>query len=95
MKVLASFGLAAIALSSVALGAPVPKADPVTIVEEIIAKVNGEIVTRGELERNLEQLRAEYQQRGLEGAKLEEAVQTAEKDLLRNEIDQLLLVHST
>lgn len=68
-----------------------PAADIATI-EEIIAKVNGDIITRGEVERQQKNLEAELRQQGLSGSRLREAVETRGKDALRDKIDQLLLV---
>lgn len=64
----------------------------VRIVEEIVAKVNGDIITRGEIERTRQGLELQLRQQGLTGAKLEQAVKEREKDALRDQIDQLLLV---
>jgi parvulin-like peptidyl-prolyl isomerase len=64
----------------------------VRIVEEIVAKVNGDIITRGEIERTRQQLEQEFRQQGLNGAKLAEAVREQGKNALRDQIDQLLLV---
>ena len=68
-----------------------PAAD-VRVVEEIAAKVNSEIITRGELEkarRDAEQgLRAE----GLTGPRLAEALAEANANALQSQIDQILLV---
>lgn len=65
----------------------------VQLVEEIIAKVNGQIITRGQLaERRTylaEQLREEN---GLSGDALEAALNKGSADFLRDQIDQLLLV---
>ncbi len=61
------------------------------LVEEIIAKVNGDIVTRSEIERSRKVAEVEMRQRGLTGARLNEAASAAEKDFLRDRIDQLLL----
>lgn len=68
--------------------------DPqVHLVEEIIAKVNGEIITRGELQRQKEFIALDLQQqKGLSGAALEAAVNAGASEALRDEIDQLLLV---
>ncbi len=66
---------------------------PVTVLEEIIAKVNGDIVTRGEIERTRRTIEAELRsQQNLNGVRLQTAVQEREKDILRERIDQLLLV---
>src|SRR6266496_1311983 len=64
----------------------------VRVVEEIVAKVNGDIITRGELERSRQQLTEELQQSGLNGSKLQTALKEKENDVLRDQIDQLLLV---
>jgi parvulin-like peptidyl-prolyl isomerase len=81
MKFLSVF-LAAISVSMAA---------DVAVVEEIVAKVNGDIITRGDLERARRSLVSELQQQGYNGLRLEEAVKEHEKDLLRDRIDQLLL----
>lgn len=73
------------------LCAPLVKAD-VAVVEEIVAKVNGEIITRSELGRSRRQIEAELKQRGLKGSALEQAIKERETDILRDRIDQLLLV---
>jgi peptidyl-prolyl cis-trans isomerase SurA len=62
------------------------------VVEEIIAKVNGDIITRSEIERSRQQLEAELKQRGVSASELASTVAEKEKDLLRERIDQLLLV---
>jgi parvulin-like peptidyl-prolyl isomerase len=64
----------------------------VGVVEEIIAKVNGDIITRSEVERGRKQLEAELKQRGVSAAELNASVAEKEKDLLRERIDQLLLI---
>jgi peptidyl-prolyl cis-trans isomerase SurA len=68
-----------------------PGADP-TLVEEIIAKVNGDIITRGDLERARRDLAARLQQQGVTGARLQEQLQSGSANILRDKIDQLLLV---
>lgn len=66
-------------------------ADP-TLIEEIVAKVNGDIITRGDLEKSRQELLAALQQRGATGPALQKAYADASKDVLRDKIDQLLLV---
>jgi parvulin-like peptidyl-prolyl isomerase len=61
-------------------------------VEEIIAKVNGDIITKTEIERSRNQLRAEIQQAKNRVADPEAAFRQREKDILRDKIDQLLLI---
>ncbi|MBK5292178.1 MAG: peptidylprolyl isomerase [Acidobacteriia bacterium] len=63
----------------------------VTILEEIVAKVNGDIVTRSELERSRLSMAAEIRQRA-KGPEAEALLQEKEKDLLRDKIDSLLLI---
>jgi len=70
----------------------IASAADVRIVEEIVAKINGDIITHGELEQAHQRALEEGRQQGLTGARLNDAVQQATKDSLRNQIDQLLLV---
>src|SRR5665213_3564768 len=75
------------------LKAAIDRPDPqVHLVEEIVAKVNGEIITRGELAKQRETIEAALQQEGLTGAPLETATNQRASDALRDEIDTLLLV---
>ncbi len=74
------------------LCAALATASDVVVVEEIVAKVNGDIVTRIDLERSRLQLLAELEQRKLTGPALEQALAERSKDLLRDRIDQLLLI---
>lgn len=63
-----------------------------SVVDEIVAKVNGDIVTKSELEKNSREVMGALQQQGLKGNDLQQAVSAREKDVLRDRIDQLLLV---
>lgn len=65
--------------------------DPV-VVEEIVAKCNGDIVTRGDLDRSRRELQESLRASGLVGDDLEKQLAEREKNLLRDRIDQLLLV---
>jgi len=67
-------------------------ASDVRVVEEIVAKVNGDIITRGELERKRQETEALMKRQGLNGAALDQALKQQEADALREQIDQLLLV---
>jgi peptidyl-prolyl cis-trans isomerase SurA len=67
-------------------------ASDVRVVEEIVAKVNGDIITRGDIERTRQTLDAQLKQEGLTGVALQKAMKEREKDALREQIDQLLLV---
>jgi peptidyl-prolyl cis-trans isomerase SurA len=76
----------------IAAAVPLAVAADVRVVEEIAAKVNGDIITRGELE----QMRKEFEQgrrsEGLNGARLQEALKQDTSNALRDQIDQLLLI---
>jgi parvulin-like peptidyl-prolyl isomerase len=76
---------AALAAAALSAGEPV-------VVEQIIAKVNGDIITRSDLARARQELEASLRQRGLPPARIAEALAQAEKDLLRDKIDNLLLI---
>jgi peptidyl-prolyl cis-trans isomerase SurA len=64
----------------------------VTLMEEIICKVNGDIITRGEMAHDKKMLENDLRQQGLSGPRLNEALNESSKNLLREKIDQLLLV---
>jgi parvulin-like peptidyl-prolyl isomerase len=82
------------ALAAANLLVAADRPDPnVRVVEEIVAKVNSDIITRGELAKVHTELQAEAaQQTGLTGTALDEVVNNKAADLLRDQIDQLLLV---
>lgn len=65
---------------------------PPVVVEEIVAKVNGDIITRGELEQQRTMLKARLEQQGVIGARLEQELNKQAADGLREKIDSLLLV---
>jgi parvulin-like peptidyl-prolyl isomerase len=67
-------------------------ADNVKVVEEIAAKVNGDIITRGELTKKRQDIETEAKRQGLSGARLQQAVDEVGANALRDEIDTLLLV---
>ena len=61
-----------------------------TVVEEIVARVNNQIITRSEYQRNLDDLKTEVQQQDPSNA--DKLVKEGEKDVLRGLIDQQLLL---
>jgi parvulin-like peptidyl-prolyl isomerase len=69
----------------------VSMAAEIGVIEELVAKVNGDIVTRGDLDRALRSVAGELQQQGYTGLRLQEALTEHQKDILRDRIDQLLL----
>jgi peptidyl-prolyl cis-trans isomerase SurA len=83
------FGLLLVLAGSLA---SVAAAADVHIVEEIVAKVNGDIITLGDLQHTHRQIEAEIRQQGLTGIQLQEEVKKRASDALRDRIDQLLLV---
>jgi parvulin-like peptidyl-prolyl isomerase len=69
-----------------------PPAPRAIILEQIVAKVNNEIVTVGELGRSRRMVEAELKRQQVPADKIQEAMKQGEPDLLRDRIDQLLLV---
>lgn len=64
----------------------------VKVMDEIVCKVNGDIITRTELDRDRKRLEADMKQQGLNGTRLQDALQQYTPNLLRERIDQLLLI---
>lgn len=91
MKFLQALSASVLLVNGVAVAAE--RADlNLKVVEEIVAKVNGDIITRGELEKQKTSLRAELQQQGVAEPGLSQQVNKRAADALRDHIDQLLLV---
>jgi peptidyl-prolyl cis-trans isomerase SurA len=80
--------VALFALTAVSLSA----ADAPAVVDQIVAKVNGDIVSQNEIARTAKQMVDELKTQGANGSQLQEALDEREKDILRDRIDQLLLV---
>lgn len=80
-----------IAVLSLTAVAAVMAAD-IRVVEEIAAKVNGDIITRGELDQTRKEIEQALKAEGLTGGKLQEALREYASNALRDQIDQLLLV---
>src|ERR1700683_1497553 len=69
-------------------------AQDVHVVEEIAVKVNGDIITRGDLaERQRASRQGMHQEDHLTGPALDAAVAQRSKDMLEQMIDERLLVH--
>jgi len=64
----------------------------ISVIDEIICKANGDIITRNDYQRSRKQLEDGLRQQGLTGPRLEDALREAEKNILRERIDQLLLI---
>ncbi len=63
-----------------------------SVVEEIIARINGAIITRSELQRSRESTIQEVKEKVGEGPDAQAEIAKREKDLLRDLIDQQLLI---
>jgi parvulin-like peptidyl-prolyl isomerase len=79
--------LAAPVFASIASGA-----DKTDVVEEIIAKVNGDIVTLTDLERSRESLKEELEKRNVDPKQAQEIIGKRQENFLRDRIDNLLLI---
>jgi len=66
--------------------------EPPTVVEEIVAKINGDIVTRGDLVRAHALTEKAMKDGGLAGTTLQQQLAKADSEELKNQIDQFLLV---
>jgi len=64
----------------------------VTVVEEIVCKVNSSIVTRTDLDHDRRDAEAELRHQGLSGRSLQDTIDLAMKGALRQRIDRLLLI---
>ncbi len=78
--------LAGLAFASFCLAADNP-----TIVDQIVAKVNGDIVSQDEVERYTKEMNAQLKAQGLSGSQYREELSSHEKNVLRDRIDELLL----
>lgn len=79
--------LAVLALATACLAA-----DDFTVVDQIVAKVNGDIVSQDELQRLLRELAQELKAQGASGTQLQQEYDKRQKDILRDRIDELLLI---
>lgn len=87
MKVCALF----VCLGAALVPAVANAADVLTI-EQIVAKVNGDIITRSDLDRAKREMAAGMKSQGVKQDQIEAALQQAEKDGLRDKIDNMLLI---
>ena len=63
----------------------------VVVVEQIVAKVNGDIITNNDLMRARRQIIEEMKSRKVSAVEIEAALAVAEKNILRDKIDSILL----
>jgi parvulin-like peptidyl-prolyl isomerase len=78
--------VAGFVFASLGLAANTPK-----IIEQIVAKVNGDIVSQDEIARSLKELNAQLKTQGVTGIQYRQELDSREKDILRDRIDELLL----
>src|SRR5690349_8845136 len=64
----------------------------VEVVDQIVARVNGDIISQDELERLSRELAQELKSRQEMGSKFDQDFQSRQKDILRDRIDELLLI---
>jgi len=67
MRLIYTFGAAALATGLLTAATETPE---IKVVEEIVAKVNGNIITRGELEKTRASIEAELRKEGKSGDEL-------------------------
>jgi peptidyl-prolyl cis-trans isomerase SurA len=79
--------LAALSVASLCLAA-----DDFTVVDQVVARVNGDIISQDEIQRFTRELTAELQHQGASGQQLREEFTKRQKDVLRDRIDELLLI---
>lgn len=64
----------------------------VSVVDQIVARVNGDIISQDELERLTRELAQDLKAHQEAGSHFEQDFQTRQKDILRDRIDELLLI---
>jgi peptidyl-prolyl cis-trans isomerase SurA len=77
------------ALAPLGFAADTPPA--AAVVDQIVAKVNGDIVSQDELGRSNRDMVKQLQTQGATPAQIQQELQKQQKDVLRNRIDELLL----
>jgi peptidyl-prolyl cis-trans isomerase SurA len=82
--------LASFIFASLASAADTPKDSP-KIVDQIVAKVNGDIVSQDELERYTKELDAQLKAQNIAGQQYRHEMEQGQKDVLAKRIDELLL----
>jgi peptidyl-prolyl cis-trans isomerase SurA len=79
--------LAALAFASLCVAA-----DDVSVVDQVVAKVNGDIVSEDELQRFTRELLTELKQQNAPPQQVQQEFDKRRKDVLRDRIDELLLI---
>jgi peptidyl-prolyl cis-trans isomerase SurA len=93
VRLFAIFSLSATLLPAAPADPVIPANPNVRLIEEIVAKVNNEIITRTEMEKLRIQIDSELRlKKGLAGVELEKESKAREADAMESKIDQLLLI---
>jgi peptidyl-prolyl cis-trans isomerase SurA len=82
-------GLLVLAAAGACFAADTPNAQ---VIDQIVAKVNGDIVSQDELQRTVREMATEAKAQGETGAQIDQDMERRQKDILRDRIDELLLV---
>ena len=77
--------------ASLSFAADVPSKPSPQIVDQIVARVNGDIVSQDELARFTKEFSKEMQSQGASQSRIQEEIEKRQKDALRDRIDELLL----
>ncbi len=67
-------------------------ADDYPVIDQVVARVNGDIISQDEIDRFTKELAAEMKQQGATGMELQQQLAKHQKDVLRDRIDELLLI---
>jgi parvulin-like peptidyl-prolyl isomerase len=86
-KIMRAVCITALAFSSLCFAA-----DNFTVVDQIVAKVNGDIVSQDEIQRFQKEAAQELRTQGSAGTDVRRAMAEREKNVLRDRIDELLLI---
>lgn len=71
--------------------ADIPKSEP-KVIDQIVAKVNGDIVSQDEILKVSKETLQEAKAQGIQGAQAEQMIAEKQKNALRDRIDELLLI---
>jgi peptidyl-prolyl cis-trans isomerase SurA len=92
-RLIAVFSLSAALLPAAGSDPVLPTNPNVRLIEEIVAKVNNDIITRTEMEKLRIQIESELRlKKGLAGPDLDKECKTKLADALEGKVDQLLLI---
>ncbi len=83
--------LATLACGVICFAADVPKPD-LKVIDQIVAKVNGDIVSQEEVQRVSHEAQMEIRAQGLQGPQAQQIIEERQKNALRDRIDELLLI---